>query len=89
MGSGRYVSCNYFHQKWGLQPGTALKTYNILLQTLRWYLKKHELTTPKLVRKTEMGIETGNEFERYLILRQECGFGLTRCELRVLAFNFM
>jgi hypothetical protein len=36
-----------------------------------------------------MGIEAENELERYLILRQECCFGLTRHELRVLAFNFM
>jgi hypothetical protein len=42
-----------------------------------------------LAEKTEMGIEAENELERYLILRQECGFGLARHELRVLAFNFM
>jgi ubiquinone biosynthesis protein COQ9 len=36
-----------------------------------------------------MGIEAENELERHLILRQECGFGLTRHELRALAFNFM
>jgi hypothetical protein len=35
-----------------------------------------------------MGLEA-EEFEKCLILRQECGFGLTRHELRVLAFNFM
>jgi hypothetical protein len=36
-----------------------------------------------------MWIEPENDLEKYLILCQECGFGLTRHELRVLAFNFM
>jgi hypothetical protein len=56
-------------------------------QTLQRYLKKYEFTIPKLGRKTEIGIEAENELERYLILRQECGFVLTRHELRVVAFN--
>jgi hypothetical protein len=67
----------------------TLKTYNVLCQILQRYLKKYEFTIQKLGRKTEMGIEAGNELERCLILRQECGFGLTRHELRVLAFNKM
>jgi hypothetical protein len=65
------------------------KAYNVPRQTLQRYLKKDEFTIPKLGRKSEMGIEAENELERYLILRQECGFGLTRHELRVLALNFM
>jgi hypothetical protein len=64
-------------------------TYNVPRQTLQRYLKKDEFTIPKLGRKPEMGIEAENELERYLILRQECGFGLTRQELRALAFNLM
>jgi hypothetical protein len=56
---------------------------------LQRYLKKDEFTIPKLGRKPEMGIEVDIELERYLIIRQECGFGLTRYELRVLAFNFL
>jgi hypothetical protein len=54
---------------------------------LQRYLKKDEFTIPKLGRKPEMGTEAENELERYLILRQKCGFGLTRHELRVFAFN--
>jgi hypothetical protein len=56
---------------------------------LQLYLKKDEFAISKLGRETEMGIEAENELERYLILCQECGFGLARHELRVLAFNFM
>jgi hypothetical protein len=44
---------------------------------------------PKLGRKPEMGIEVGNDLEKYLILSQECGFGLARHKLRAVAFNFM
>jgi hypothetical protein len=36
-----------------------------------------------------MVIEAEKELKKYLVLCQECGFGLTRHELRVLAFNFM
>jgi hypothetical protein len=65
------------------------KTYNVPRQILQRYLKKDEFTIPNLGRKPEMGIEAENELEKYFILRQEYGFGLTRHELRVFAFNFM
>jgi hypothetical protein len=62
---------------------------SIQYQSLLVLLDPSYVTIPKLGRKPEMGIEAENEFGRYLILRQECGFGLTRHEIRVLAFNFM
>ena len=58
-------------------------------QTLQRYLQKEDFTVPKLGRKTELGIEAEEELERYLILRQECGFVLTRAKLRNLAFDFL
>lgn len=67
----------------------ASKVYNVPRQTLQRYLLKDELKVPKLGRKPEMGVEAENDLERYLILRQEFGFGLTRTELRCLAFDFM
>jgi hypothetical protein len=65
------------------------KMCNTLSQTFQPYLRKAEFTAPKPDRKPKMRIESENKLYKYLILRQECGFGLTKNELRVLAFNFM
>jgi hypothetical protein len=66
----------------------ASKIYNVPRQTLQRYLLKDEFKVPKLGRKLEMGVEAEDDL-RYLILRQEYGFGLKRTELRSLAFDFM
>jgi hypothetical protein len=67
----------------------ASKMYNVPRQALQRYLKKYKFTVPKLGRKPEMGIDAENCLEKYFILCQKCGFGLTRHELRTLAFSFM
>jgi hypothetical protein len=57
---GFVVANNGIQKIWGLQAGAALKTYNVPRQTLQRYLKKDEITIPKLGRKPEMGIEAEN-----------------------------
>jgi hypothetical protein len=76
-------------RNWDCNQVQASKMYNVSRQTLQRHFKKNEFTVPKLGRKPEMGIEAENDLKKYLLLRQECGFGLTKHELRALAFSFM
>lgn len=73
--SVRYRDCNQFQ---------ASKTYNVHRQISELYLKKNRL----LSRRSEIGIEVENNLKKYLFLFQECGFGFTTHEQRVLVFNF-
>ncbi|GFR21686.1 hypothetical protein TNCT_320671 [Trichonephila clavata] len=61
--------------------------YNVPRQTLQQYLLKNEFRVPKLDRKSDIGVEAEDDLEKYLILGQEYGFGLTRSELKNLAFD--